>query len=238
MTEHEQDAAMRRVLLDSVERRMRLVDLESLPPLPPSSRHQAQMRAMLKNPLKWAAGRERPRWKTALLRAAMFFLALVAGFGVLMLSVPTARAAFLRWVITWQDETHWTYHFTGHDTPDEMPDYGITALPEGFVETERLKSPVTVNITYENELGEAIYLDYVYMFSGALPFYNAGDSDVYDIEVNGMYGQYTESRIPGNYNGAVWTDEEASIHFNLTTVLDRHTILRMAESVSLVKTPK
>lgn len=61
---------------------------------------------------------------------------------------------------------------------------------------------------------------------------------MYDIEVNGMYGQYTESRIPGNFNNAIWINEEASIHFVITTVLDRDTILRMAEGVSLVKTPK
>ncbi len=52
MNDQELDAAIRRLLLDSVERRMRAIDLNDVPQASPSPRHQAQMRAMLQNPLK------------------------------------------------------------------------------------------------------------------------------------------------------------------------------------------
>ncbi len=238
MNDQELDAAIRRLLLDSVERRMRAIDLNDVPQASPSPRHQAQMRAMLQNPLKWARHKARPVWLTVLRRAAAFLLAVLLGLGVVAFSIPSARAAMVRWFIEWRDATHWAYRYTGEAPAEDIPEYTITALPEGFVETERREHPASVSVVYENSAGDVIYLDYHYMFEGTLAFYGAENSDIYDVEVNHMHGQYTESQLPGAFNGITWIDEEANIQFDITSVFGRDSIMHMAESISLVETPK
>ena len=61
MTEQELDLFMRNVLLDAIAQDEE-TNTETIP-YTPSLHHQKQIKAMLKNPLRWARDRERPVWK-------------------------------------------------------------------------------------------------------------------------------------------------------------------------------
>ena len=90
MTEQELDLFMRNVLLDAIALDEE-TNTETIP-YTPSLHHQKQIKAMLKNPLRWARDRKQPVWKRALKRVAVILLVISLAFGSLMVVSPTARA--------------------------------------------------------------------------------------------------------------------------------------------------
>ena len=168
--------------------------------------------------------------------AACFLLAALLGCTVLAIS-PTAWAAFTRWVTEWY-ETHVVYRYAGRSILEALPQYEITELPEGFVEIERIEFQRMASITYENESGDVIYFNYVFMSHGGAVSFGTKDSDIFDIKVNHMSGQFFESKVPGNFNTITWIDADQNIQFDISGTYSYADILRMAESVSLVKTTK
>ena len=118
MTEQELDLFMRNVLLDAIalDEETNTVTI----PYTPSLHHQRQIKAMLKNPLRWARDRKQPVWKRALKRVAVILLVISLAFGSLMVVSPTARATFIRWVTEWY-ETHITYRYAGPSAVEKMP---------------------------------------------------------------------------------------------------------------------
>lgn len=64
MTEQELDLFMRNVLLDAIALDEE-TNTETIP-YTPSLHHQKQIKAMLKNPLRWARDRKQPVWKKSL----------------------------------------------------------------------------------------------------------------------------------------------------------------------------
>ena len=115
--------------------------------------------------------------------------------------------------------------------PEVLSRYEITELPEGFTESERTEFPRMTSITYENESGDVIFLNYSFMAQGGGIVFDTEDSDVFDIEVNHMNGQFFESKTPGNFNTITWIDTDQNIQFDLSGTFSYDDILRMAESV-------
>ena len=111
MTDHELDALMQRVLLDSLR-----LDWEKQaePAFVPSARYKRQVSGMLADPLAWERKRAVPVWKNIARRIAVVLLIVSSGFGSLMAASPAVRAAVNQWVIEWY-ETHITYRYTGED---------------------------------------------------------------------------------------------------------------------------
>ena len=157
MTEQELDLFMRNVLLDAIALDEE-TNTETIP-YTPSLHHQKQIKAMLKNPLRWARDREQSVWKKALKRVAVILLVISLAFGSLMVVSPTARATFIRWVTEWY-ETHVTYRYAGDDMVGDLPEYTITELPEGYVENqeERIATQIQVSILYQSDTGYPITL--------------------------------------------------------------------------------
>lgn len=237
MTDQELDAMMKHILVDSINLDCEDMERGGTLAFQPSVRYKRQIRSMLKDPLGWSRRKARPVWKAVAQRAAVVLLIISLGFGTVMAGSPTARAAFVRWITEWC-ETYIVYRFAGENISGEMPQFEITGLPEGFVETERVEFPEMSSITYENEAGDVISFNYVYMSQGGVSAFETENSDVYDIEVNHMNGLFGESPIPGNFNTIVWIDTEQNIQFDISGVFNYLDILHMAESVSLVKTTK
>ena len=97
---------MRRILLDSMERRE---DTEAaVPVFTPSARHDREISAMLADPTRWVRRRTRPVWKSVLQRVAVILLVFTLSLGSLMAVSPTVRAAVIRWAVEWY-ENHITY---------------------------------------------------------------------------------------------------------------------------------
>ena len=210
-------------------------------PFKPTRHYQRQIAAMLSDPLKWARKRARPIWKSALQKVAMILLVFTLSLGSLMAVSPTVRAAVVRWVTEWY-ETHVVYRFSGEQITDEMPQYEVTDLPEGYAEIERVEWPSYVSIIYQNvndENASWIYLQYIYMQQGASGNFGIENADIIPVTVNGLEGQlYLTKDSEQSDSTITWIDPNENILFAVSAALGTDDILHIAESVSLVKTEK
>lgn len=242
MTDQELDTLMRRVLLDSLKLNLEGATGNELS-FEPTPRYQRQMTAMLADPLKWARKRARPIWKKVIQKVAVILLVFSLSLGSLMAVSPTVRAAVIRWVTEWY-ETHITYRYSGEQITDEMPQYEITDLPEGYVEAkgERVEWPSYVSIIYRNQSDDNaqwIYLRYIYMQQGTISNFEIENADVQPVTVNGLDGQLYLARNPEQSDSTItWIDPDKNILFAVDAALDANDILHIAESVSLMKTEK
>ena len=166
MTDQELDRLIRRVLLDSIERQE---ERKAVVAFTPSARHDWQIRSMLADPIRWAHRRTRPVWKSALQRVAVILLVFTLSLGSLMAVSPTVRAAVVRWVTEWYEDQV-IYRYSGEMFTGKMPQYEITALPDGYIEneSEREDDSNYVFRAYRNaELQKTIYFDYAHMQQGS-----------------------------------------------------------------------
>lgn len=237
MTDQELDVLMKRILVDSIKMDLEADEKKDTLVFQPSSHYQKQMQLMLKDPLKWAKKKTIPMWKTIAQKVAVVLLIISLSFGTLMVCNPTVWATFTRWVTEWY-ETHIVYRYAGESTSKDMPQYEIAELPEGFVESDRTELPRMTNISYTNKAGDVITFNYIFMGRGGAVSFDIKDSDVLDIVVNHMEGQFFESKLPGNFNTITWVDTKQNIQFDISGTYSYIDILHMAESVSLVKTTK
>ena len=237
MTEQELERIMRRVLIDSLKIDDERAEKGQAPSFKPTSRYKRRMRAMLTDPLSWLHRQEHPRWQQIARRAAIILITCIVTIGGIIAISPTARAAVVRWVVEWY-ENNIVYRYWGEQNTEELPQYEISGLPDGYVETARDTAPGLVAVTYEDQNGDVIYFDYSFMHQGAQTDFILTDDDVFDVMVNQMYGQFLESRIPGNLNSLTWIDSDENIQFSLDGNFRLEELLHIAESVSLCKTPK
>lgn len=239
MTDQELDALMKRVLIDSMKLDLEADGADHTASFTPSLQHQRQMKAMLKDPLGWSRKKARPMWKMIAQKAAIVLLVISVGFGAIMAASPTARAAFVRWVREWY-ETHVVYRYAGENLSGEMPQYQITALPEGYAEYEREERPSYTHIIYSNPSnGDRIWLTYIHMQQGSATDFVTENSEVVPVTVNGMDGElYLSQDLTKEDNTVTWIDEEANLQFIVDAPLGRDDILRIAESVAPEKSEK
>lgn len=237
MTDRELDRVMQRVLLDSMRREVEQAGENQEHAFEPTARHTRQMRAMLKDPNRWLRRREHPLWKQVARRAAVILLTCILAFGAVMAFSPTARAAVIRWFME-RYGNRIDFVYSGEQNGEELPEYGIAELPDGYVETQRYASPGSALVIYENQSGDAIYLTYDYMSEGAMTSFTLNEDDVFDITVHGMKGLFFQTRISGNFNSLTWIDEAQNIHFSVKGNFDMEQLLALGESTSLCKTPK
>lgn len=237
MTDQELDRVMRRVLIDSMKVKAEQSE-EERSEEERSSAFQAtptyrrQMYAMVANPLRWLYRREHPAWRRALQKVAIISLICILTFGCIMMISPSARAAVVRWVVEWYGNTI-DYLYSGEQNREFLTLYGISNLPEGYVETTRDIAPDLVAVTYENQDGDIIYFDYSFMHQGSQTSFILNDDDAIDVEINGMFGQFFESQILGNLNKLTWIDSEKNLQFTIGGCFEYDELLHMAETVSL-----
>ena len=240
MTDQELDILMRKVLLDALK-----LDAESTAggelAFEATPRHQRQMAAMVKDPLKWERRRARPIWKNVLQKVAVILLVFSLSLGSLMAVSPTVRAAVVRWVTEWY-ETHVVYRHLGTLATGEIPQYTITDLPDGYVEDPEQtisKDDFACKVYYNEEIDRSIYFDYAYMQQGTAWTYVTDDTENIAVTVNGLEGEmFLTDDWENSRNTITWFDPQTNIQFSLNANVDQDDILHMAESVSLVKTEK
>lgn len=225
MTDQELDQMMRRALLDAAAQ-----EAEALPQEPPelSPRHGRSMRAMLRDPLAWARSRRRPALRTAARHAA----------AVLVTVSPQVQADITRWVAE-QTGNVLDFQFRGDSPAQPIPQYQITALPEGYVETERTDAFAAGNVTYKNSDGDMILLSYTYMHDGAHDGFILDNTDTMsDIRVSGMPGKLILSSLEDHDSYVTWIDGASNMQFTVSAAIDEVSIIAIAESVSLCNSTK
>ncbi len=231
MTDQELDRLMRHVLMDGIGQEAEQTSQQDIPAFQPSPRYQRQMATMQRDPLAWSRKKQRPAWKKWAQTAAALLLA--AGLG--LAASPTARADIVRLAVEWYN-THIIYHYAGPDLSGEMPQYTISALPDGYEEIIRDVSPELVSVVYANSDGDMIGLDYMYMSQGGNSLFVTEDDDVFDVTVRHMKGKLFVPREEGRMSTVTWIDTNSSIQFSVDAALDKDSILHIAESIVLCKT--
>lgn len=161
--------------------------------------------------------------------------------GSLMIISPSVRAAVVNWVTEWY-ETHIVYRYSGSPISEEMPQYEIMELPDGYVEVEEqaLYGANYVYKTYYNEDTDRImFFDYVYMQQGSAWSYSTENVEVIPVSVHGMKGQMIlTDDWEHEWNTITWIDAQNNIQFSIDGNFDADDILHIAESVSLVNSTK
>lgn len=225
MTDQELDQMMRRALLDAAAQ-----EAETLPQEPPelSPRHGRSMRAMLRDPLAWARSRRRPALRTAAQHAAARHAA-----AVLVTVSPQVRADITRWVAE-QTGNVLDFQFRGDSPAQPIPQYQITALPEGYVETERTTNDWITHVEYTCADKNWITFSYVYMHDGASTGFSLSDGDkVQDVTVGNLPGKLILAQDPEVKNALIWIDSAQNLQFSIIADVDESVIIAMAESISL-----
>lgn len=237
MTDQELDSLMHRVLLDSIKFESGQA-ADDIPVFVPTISHQRQMKRMLDDPFGWLRRRERPLWKSVARQIAVVILVLALGFGCVIAASPTARATVIRWFTQWY-ETHVTYWYEGGNITEKMPQFEISALPDGYmeVEHERIAESNYISTLYQSEAGAIIYFGYTYIQQGSAMDVITENIDVLPVMVNGCEGWLYLTKVPGEADNMItWIDANSNVQFTINASLDRTGLLSLAESVSHVKT--
>lgn len=232
MTDNELDRMMRHVLLDSL-RIDKALEKEEADPFVPSRKHKRQMRDMLNDPIKWLRNKTKPVWKATVQKIAVILLIALLSFGSMMAVSPTVRAAVIRWVTEWY-ETHIVYRFSGESNSEKIPEYKIAAIPQAFVETDRIEDTSSASVFYEDYNGGVISFDYFYMQQGSATIVTTQEN-VVEVTVNGLQGQLFLPTEVKETTTIIWIDPGANIQFAIDTTLNKDAIVDMAESVYWVK---
>lgn len=199
---------------------------------PPSPAFRRKLRSLRRRA-------EHPYAHAALQRAAVFLLVLLLSGGVWM-----ARDAYAgvpeNWVrYTAQDGTI-NYRFLGEETGTILPVCRLTWIPEGYVlESEDDLREFGIYSAYyvDSETESGFIFDYQFMNNGA----SAG---LYENEVS--YERSAVNEFPADYYEPVkedgarnlfWFDQENNLMFSINSRLDRETIFRIAEGVTLTEVP-
>ena len=119
-----------------------------------------------------------------------------------------------------------------------MPQYEISALPDGYRETDYVVLPENVSVAYENNEGNMICFDYVYMAQGAAWWFETEGSELLDVTVNGCKGQLLVPDNLENWSSLTWIEPKQNLQFCIDAVGDKETIIRLAESIALKDTSK
>ena len=91
---------------------------------------------------------------------------------------------------------------------------------------------------YENEKGDVILFEYIYMQQGSLSGVNTENAYVISVIVNDCEGLLVIPKEEDSNSMLMWLDPEHDLQFTLDAPLGQEDILHMAESVYLVETTK
>lgn len=232
MTDFSEEKILQAIFLDAAEKEFEH-ELSASEVVSVSPNFQHQMDAMLENPNAWARRRKRPLWKTVLRRVAIFVVASSLTLGALMTVSPTVRAAFTNWIVQFY-ETYEVYHFAKDPVSEAMPQYEITAIPEGYQLEHTLDGSDHVWFRYLNADGEHLSFRFIRATSNVALEITVENAEISNITVNGCPGHLYISSDPEESNAVVWYDEQLNLQFMINGSFDRDNLLAIAESIVFV----
>ncbi len=165
-------------------------------------------------------------------RRVACILLILALFGSAILAVPSVRASFISWFVH-RDFTGGTwYQPNGDGGVTDVGEYAIGWVPENFALDDRYERERAIR--YLNEDRDMILLEWKSRASNGMSV-GAWSDEVYRTTVNGRPADvYAKTEIWTECS-IVWTNEDESIIFCLTTNCDAETAIKIAESVCAVK---
>lgn len=178
---------------------------------------------------------EHPVRHRVLQRAASIALVLFLGFMALLAVSPTVRAAVFGWVRE-RYENLTTYYFDGEvQQNQELMEYELGYVPEGFRETYRNSSMNETIVYYVNDSsGKMMCLTYSFV-EGYYSF-NAEIEDCRceSVVVNGANAEFYDKGDAQRSNAIVWVDNATNTLFSITAFMDKEDLIHIAENVKKV----
>lgn len=229
MTDRALDELMKNVLWDSIR-----LDSDAISRMDrkfvPSPAHEAQIRRMLADPNGWAKRFGTPLWKQVMRHVATILLVLSITLGSMIAFSTEIRATVVRWI---RDQYKGTifYEYFGEDVSEQIPQFDLGKLPEGYVEVERVGTSAAEYVKYKNESGDEIWFDYQYVQQGGSAVIVPEDDTIIEIKVNGMNGELYIPQDPGNMKMIHWIDTKENIHYFIHATVEENILLEMAENI-------
>lgn len=234
MNQKLENERLRRILLDAAAAEF-AQELDSTEQVPVSFRFQRQMQLMVNNPNKWAKRKKEPVWTQVVKYAAVIVLTCSLAFGTTMAISPTARAAVVEWVTEWYENSV-LYRFFGEASFEDMPKYQVTELPPDYYDTGMpLELPNSIELIYENSVGEIMRFEYMRVEDGSALIINTDNMEIFDIAIGHSRGHLYISQDPQQSSAITWYDEKSGLQFLIDGFFEKEQLIDMANSVSLVE---
>ncbi len=158
--------------------------------------------------------------------ACLFLVALLCGSA--LMAVPGVRASVLNWLVLRDEYGGAAYLPNGSGNVIGAGEYGIGWVPEGFAWDDRYQ--VKQSIRYLTEDRQMIVLTWQSRAEGGMSVDGWSDK-VFRATIDGRPADvYVENKVIGECT-VVWTNEDESTIFFLTTNCDEETTIQIAESV-------
>lgn len=173
-------------------------------------------------------------WRRVASIAASLLFVLLIGAGAVLTFSQEARASFVTWLRE-QYENSIIYRFWGGGDTSEFPTYQIGWLPDGYELLQEIEDEKDYTaVYYSNDKGMIVFSYAFFEQWNEIFTFNDNVDNHEQLSIRGMYGEYVpfENRAGGDL---IWIDESRQIALVLSTELEKDTIIKIAESVLLVK---
>lgn len=163
--------------------------------------------------------------------AACFVLAVALASGTWLTVDAEARAAFFAWVRE-QYEAFVEYRFTGEAPQEnEIMDYDLTWLPEGFSYQKKQSLGNSTYLTYVNASGQRILFSYLQGTDSTSLFMVSDYTEIQSVQIGNINADFYQAGQETSPNGLVWVSEEENMCFCITASLPKGTIIKLAEGI-------
>lgn len=202
----------------------------------PSPEFEARMQTLIR---EMGEKRERKERRRKLAhRAACLAIAVVACGGCFLGSNAQAREGLWGWI---RDSFEGSQNYSFQSTPipsGDLPAYTMDVPEEyHYVADQSIQSAEYAALTYENDAGNILALDYQYETensSGSLSVF-ADEEDVQKVTVNGVSADLYVGENEDSTSIIVWMDPETTALLSVTGDLPADELLALAETVRPVK---
>lgn len=163
--------------------------------------------------------------------AACFVLVVALASGTWLTVDAEARAAFFAWVRE-QYEAFVEYRFIGEvSLENEVVEYELTWLPDGFSFQEELELDGGMYLTYTNDSGHRIIFSYLQGDDAASLFVLSDYTEAQSTQIGNIHADFYQANEETSSNMLVWSSEENDLVFYIMADLPEDTMIKLAEGV-------
>ena len=164
--------------------------------------------------------------------AAVLFLTITVLFGSLLTVSTDAREFVFGWV-RGQFGSGFIYTFDGDAATDEIPQYCLGWIPDGYTQDFTSEFEGGKILGYVNAAGQQMLFAYSSASTGTIfALLQCDDYKQEEVSINGIAGTLYISPRDEESSAIVWIDQERNIVFDIGAVVDPQTLIKMAENVT------
>ena len=171
-------------------------------------------------------------------RVAAVIAAVLLSLGMWLTVNAEARETVFGWV---KETYEWcvNYLFFSNEPLKAAASYEPSWIPQDFSLTYTSDRELGGTQVYSNDkTGQVLLFEYERMRDSTMVGLEGNVGDFETLSVQGLYAEYYHSAGESITNNLIWFDESAGMVFTIDGDVEKDVILRMAESVTLVSSPK